>query len=93
MDAPSHIYASPDPDDGWRWPRASQFPEQGPRANVCYVRSDLAAPDLAELVEALRECTEWMESLRASGDAGFWDWEDDEYTRAITALAKIKEPT
>jgi hypothetical protein len=48
----------------------------------------VSAP-VAELVEALRECTEWMESLRASGDAGFWDWKDDEYTRAIAALAKI----
>jgi Lar family restriction alleviation protein len=53
----------------------------------------VSAPDVAELVKALRECTEWMESLRASGDAGFWDWKDDEYTRAIAALAKIKEPT
>lgn len=53
------------------------------------LRADL----MAELVEALRECTEWMESLRASGDAGFWDWEDDEYTRAAAVLAKIKEQT
>ena len=42
----------------------------------------------AELVEALRECTAWMEYLRASGDAGNWKWEADEYTRAIAALAK-----
>jgi hypothetical protein len=42
----------------------------------------------AELVEALRECTAWMEYLRASGDAGNWKWEADEYTRAIAAIAK-----
>jgi len=42
----------------------------------------------AELVEALRECTTWMEYLRASGDAGNWEWEADEYTRAIAAIAK-----
>jgi hypothetical protein len=43
----------------------------------------------AELVKALRECTAWMEYLRASGDAGNWEWEADEYTRAIAAIAKV----
>ena len=62
MSAPDHIYASPDPDDGWRWPRASKLPEQGPHLNVCYRRADLppplsaalAVPEVAALVEALR---------------------------------------
>ena len=62
MSAPEHIYARPDPDGGWRWPRASKFPEQGPHLNVCYLRADippplsaaLAVPEVAALVEALR---------------------------------------
>lgn len=45
-----------------------------------------AAPDL---LEALRACAKWMETTRASGDAGFWDWhEGDEYSRAMAAIAK-----
>jgi len=44
-----------------------------------------AAP---ELLEALQACTQWMESLRASGDAGNWDWEDDQYTKAMSIIAK-----
>lgn len=40
------------------------------------------------LVVALRGCMDWMEGLRASGDAGFWSWEDDEYTQALAALPK-----
>lgn len=45
-----------------------------------------AAPDL---LEALQKCTEWMEQLRASGDAGNWQWSDgDEYMQAIAAIAK-----
>jgi len=38
-DAPKQIFASQG-DDGWRWPRASKFPEQGPHENVMYVRAD-----------------------------------------------------
>jgi len=38
-DAPEQIFASQG-DDGWRWPRASKFPEQGPHENVKYVRAD-----------------------------------------------------
>ena len=57
MSAPEHIYARPDPDDGWRWPRASKLPEQGPHLNVCYRRADLpptlsaalAVPEVAAL--------------------------------------------
>jgi len=55
MTAPDQIFASPDREDGWRWPRASQFPEQGPYENVSYTRSDLT-PDPAAIREAaLRE--------------------------------------
>lgn len=44
-----------------------------------------AAP---ELLEALMDCTKWMEALRASGDAGNWDWENDHYTKAVEIIAK-----
>jgi hypothetical protein len=44
-----------------------------------------AAPDL---LEALKNCMEWMEDLRASGDAGNWEWKNDQYTQAMTVIAK-----
>lgn len=35
----------------------------------------------------LLQTTGWMEKLRESGDAGFWDWnEDDIYGKAIALL-------
>lgn len=40
MTAPNEIFASQD-DDGWRWPRASKFPEQGGYENISYTRTDL----------------------------------------------------
>jgi hypothetical protein len=43
-----------------------------------------------QLINSLKECLGWMESLRVSGDAGNWDWEDDEYTRAQELLNRIK---
>ena len=60
-DAPERIFASRDEQDGWRWPRASKFPEQGPRENIEYRRADLpptlaealAVPEVKALVEAL----------------------------------------
>jgi hypothetical protein len=63
MTAPDQIFASPDREDGWRWPRASQFPEQGPYENVSYTRSDLT-PDPAAIREvALREAAAVAEAL------------------------------
>jgi hypothetical protein len=49
--------------------------------------------ELKEAVGALRACTDWMESLRESGDAGFWEWdsEDDAYNRAMKVLEKHPE--
>jgi hypothetical protein len=41
-----------------------------------------------DLLNALRDCAAWMEDLRASGDAGNWEWEADEYTRAMDAIAQ-----
>lgn len=50
-----------------------------------------AAP---ELLEALETAAEWMESLRASGDAGYWNWsEGDQYSKALAAIAKAKGET
>ena len=45
----------------------------------------------AELLAALSACLDWMEQLRASGDAGNWEWEDDEYTKGRVTEAKLKE--
>ena len=46
---------------------------------------------LPKLVTVLEECMDWMEGLRRSGDAGFWDWEDDEYTKAQEVLNELRE--
>ena len=44
---------------------------------------------IRELEASLKECTEWMEQLRASGDAGFWEWEkESKYTKAQELLNK-----
>lgn len=46
------------------------------------------ATDVAALVEAAKEVGDWMEQLRACGDAGYWNWsEGDEYSNLIAALA------
>lgn len=58
----------------------------GKQRTAANARLIAAAP---EMLEALKRCTNWMESLRASGDAGFWDWkEGDSYTSARAAIAK-----
>jgi hypothetical protein len=45
-----------------------------------------AAPDL---LKALQDCLDEMESLRLSGDAGFWEWEDgDVYSKGVDAVIK-----
>ena len=49
-----------------------------------------AAPDL---LEALKNCMEWMEDLRTSGDAGNWEWKNDQYTQAMTIIAKVTGET
>jgi hypothetical protein len=44
---------------------------------------------LPKVVAALEGCMEWMESLRASGDAGFWEWNEDAYTKAQEVLNEL----
>jgi len=44
-----------------------------------------------DLLMALSSCLDWMEDLRASGDAGNWEWQDDVYTRGRAIEAKLKE--
>ena len=57
------------------------------------MRAALQVPEVAALVEAATRLTAWAEGLRASGDAGFWDWEPgDEYSGTIAALAALKGP-
>ena len=49
--------------------------------------------DNDRLRAALSDALDWMEDLRASGDAGFWDWQDgDDYTIGRDAL-RGKVPT
>lgn len=44
-----------------------------------------------ELLEALKELSESVERLRASGDAGNWEPEDDPYyMKALRAIAKAE---
>lgn len=46
---------------------------------------------LPKVVTALEECMNWMEGLRASTDAGFWEWEEnDEYTKAQKVLNELR---
>ena len=56
------------------------------------IRKGIEASKLnVELLSALTACLDWMEQLRTSGDAGNWDWEDDEYTKGRAIEAKLKE--
>ncbi len=60
-----------------------------------YIRADLhdaTKAQLAKAVVALRITLEWMETMRACGDAGNWEWGDgDEYTTARAVLAEIEK--
>lgn len=56
------------------------------------IRKGIEASRLnVELLSALIACLDWMERLRASGDAGRWDWKDDVYTKGRAVEAKLKE--
>ena len=58
------------------------------------IRKGIATAKLnAELLLALTDCLDWMEQLRASGDAGNWEWEDDAYTKGRAIETKLKEQT
>jgi len=55
------------------------------------IRKGIEASKLnVELLSALSACLDWMEDLRASGDAGNWEWKDDEYTKGRAIEAKLK---
>ena len=57
-------------------------------SGACMWPLDMVAR-IRELEASLKECTEWMEQLRASGDAGFWEWEkESKYTKAQELLNK-----
>ena len=55
------------------------------------IRKGIEASRLnVELLSALTACLDWMEQLRASGDAGSWGWKDDVYTKGRAVEAKLK---
>ena len=78
-DAPEQIFASRG-DDGWRWPRASKFPEQGPHENVKYVRADR--------FEQLEEKVEQWKAGFALADAK-WGKVLMERGKAVKALREL----
>lgn len=47
---------------------------------------DALEAENARLKGLLGDCLDWMESIRSSGDCGYWEWAEDEYTRGIAAL-------
>ena len=49
----------------------------------------MIADRVREAFAALDECLEWMEQLRASGDAGFWEWQPgDAYNKGMALIAR-----
>lgn len=50
-------------------------------------RQDKELEEVQGLLVSFKECLDWMERLRASGDSGFWEWpEDSEYKRGVRVL-------
>jgi len=99
-DAPDQIFASQG-DDGWRWPRASKFPEQGDRENVKYVRADLVDPNairnvaLQARIEELENSLAWYQMMDAMSSDHVVELTDKleaaetKLTKAIEALRNI----
>lgn len=86
MTAPDRIWASPDSDDGWRWPHASNYPMQGYSDKVEYTRSDLItnAAYVAGLEAALRFYADFHEDV----NDGPWGLNSNDFgTIARTALS------
>lgn len=80
--------------DAWEiyGPKIFHCEMTGPEALAAHraTRTDATpvATDVAALVEAAKEAGDWMEGLRACGDAGNWNWlEGDEYSNLVAALA------
>ena len=91
-DAPERIWVDFEPRD---WPSERIMYGDMPEPYAEYIRADLAAPDLAELVEALEtahECLLWCarEGRMASPNLSRYPerWADN----LALKLAKIKEP-
>jgi Xaa-Pro aminopeptidase len=52
-------------------------------------RADKAEAELQALREAAQGACDWMEGVRASGDAGNWNWvEGDEYSKLLQAITR-----
>ena len=69
----------------------SDWEHRGTQVTSELIRKGIDAARLnVELLSALTACLDWMEQLRASGDAGNWEWEDDEYTKGRATEAKLK---
>jgi hypothetical protein len=47
--------------------------------------------ELRELLDIFEECLYELEDIRASGDAGNWDWDPtSNYVRGMAALEKMR---
>jgi len=84
-DAPEWIWASPDIDDGWRWPVLSKFPIQGPpiEKQVCFVRADLSS-HLAQMGQAAERYDALVTAIRPVADMA--DISGVEFARKHPAL-------
>lgn len=72
----------------WRTAEEGQTRHKKARFAAEAERDRLQA-ERASLRTALKNCLDWMERLRESGDTGFWDWvETDEYTTGRAALTQ-----
>jgi hypothetical protein len=70
----------------------SDWEHRGTQVTSDLIRKGIEASKLnIELLSALSACLDWMEELRASGDAGNWEWGDDEYIKGRAIEAKLKE--
>ena len=44
---------------------------------------------ISDLLENAKECLDWMEGMRSTGDCGFWEWEkEDGYTKLMKSIEK-----
>jgi len=88
-DAPEQIFASKT-DEGWRWPRASKFPEQGPYENIRYIRADRSKIEQLERgMDALQDRLYTANKARA--DANFRaNKKQFKLAKAVEAIKEIE---